>query len=177
MDGIADSLPATPRRDLERIRKEVSVATDPREVKTDGLLPAYRRFDGNMYRHIDPEAWERRVAGVEIVIVSGLFGLLASRDTIPAYTHSMAEAMAPLGKLNRWWHDRGLPGILGALLNAVRPEAVVDLLSLEYREAVKGYDAGLTGIPVKTIDFPGAGRGSQPLRGEKIEQLLRTGGL
>jgi hypothetical protein len=57
----------------------------------------------------------------------------------------------------------------------VRPKTVVDLLSHEYREAVEGYEANLGTIAVKAIDFPGMGRTSQPLRGEKVAAILRNG--
>jgi hypothetical protein len=87
----------------------------------------------------------------------------------------MAESTAPFGKLNRWWRDHGLPLILASYLNAVRPRTVVDLLSLEYRDSVDGYAGGLTGIDVQTINFPGMGRASQPLRGERVTSILRTG--
>src|SRR3972149_6198669 len=79
----------------------------------------------------------------------GPSGLPASRDTPVHYEHSMAEAMPPFGKLNRWWHGNGLPRILAAYLNAVRPTFVVDPLSLEYREAVSGYAEGLQGLGVQ----------------------------
>jgi cytoplasmic iron level regulating protein YaaA (DUF328/UPF0246 family) len=128
-----------------------------------------------MYRHIPVEAWEGRAQGVEVLIVSGLFGALGSLDTVPWYEHSMAEPFEDLGKLNRWWHDRGLPNIVRAYLEAVEPKSVVDLLSLEYREAVAGFSGALKGVPVKVIDFPGLGRASQPLRGEKVAEILRTG--
>lgn len=68
-----------------------------------------------------------------------------------------------------------LPDILAAYLVSTRPTTVVDLLSLEYRESVAGYAAALKEIDVPTIDFPGMGRGSQPLRGEKVAEILRTG--
>ena len=121
------------------------------------------------------DAWKRRAAAVEVLVASGLYGMVASRDTVLAYPHSMAEPMPPLGKLNRWWRDAGLPEILAAYLRAVRPAIVVDLLSLEYREAVEGFADGLSGISVKTIDFPGMGRASQPRRGETVTEVLRTG--
>ncbi len=138
-------------------------------------MPAYLRYQGNMYRHIPREAWERRAAGVEVLIVSGLHGLVASRDPVAYYECSMAEPLPPLGKLNRWWHERGLPKILAGFLDSVRPKRVVDLLSLEYREAVIGYGEGLRGIEVKTIEFPGMGRASQPRRGERVAEILKTG--
>jgi hypothetical protein len=46
---------------------------------------------------------------------------------------------------------------------------------LEYRDSVDGYAEGLTGIDVQTINFPGMGRASQPLRGERVTSILRTG--
>ena len=174
-DAMTQALPAGPREKLEGLRDEVAAKSARGTVDSAGFLPAYHRFDGNMYRYIPDEAWESRASTVEVVIASGLRGLVASRDPIPKYSHSMAEPMPPFGKLNRWWHDHGLPSILGAYLRAVRPKTVVDLLSLEYRESVAGYAADIGNIPVKTIDFPGMGRASQPRRGEKIAEILRSG--
>jgi hypothetical protein len=174
-DSIVDSLPAPARKKLEDLREEVLSTSPPRSVDPGKVLPAYERFDGNMYRSIPRDAWEKRSPAVEVVIASGLRGLVASRDPIPAYKHSMAESTSPFGKLNRWWHGAGLPDLLAAYLSSVRPKAVVDLLSLEYREAVAGFENRLPGIAVKRIDFPGMGRGSQPLRGEKVAEILRTG--
>ena len=71
--------------------------------------------------------------------------------------------------------DRGLPEVLAAYLDSIHPRLVVDLLSLEYRQSVIGYAAGLKGIDVRTIDFPGMGRASQPLRGERIARILQSG--
>jgi peroxide stress protein YaaA len=174
-DGIGSALPAPARRKLEDLRREVESKSPPRSVDSGKVLPAYQRFDGNMYHSIPRDAWEARSPAVEVVIPSGLRGLVASRDPIPAYKHSMAEPMPPFGKLNRWWHGAGLPDVLAEYLLAVRPKAVVDLLSLEYRESVAGYENRLAGIKRQKIDFPGMGRGSQPLRGEKVAGILRTG--
>lgn len=174
-DSILGALPTAPRERLEALRREV-VAKSPKDsIESRDLLPAHERFDGNMYRSIPKDAWQRRVPEVEVLIATGLRGLVASRDPIPRYAHSMAEPMAPFGKLNRWWHERGLPEILAAYVRAIRPRTVVDLLSLEYRESVAGFATGLGGIPVKTIDFPGMGRASQPRRGETVAEILRSG--
>lgn len=173
-EGFAGALPAAARTDLEGLRADVRRGSGG-VVEWDALLPAYRRFDGNMYRHIPADAWESRDPGVEVLIASGLLGLVASRDLVPRYEHSMAESTPPFGKLNRWWHSGGLPRILKAYLEAVRPGLVVDLLSLEYRDAVTGYEEGLAGIEVRRVDFPGLGRASQPRRGEAVARVLRTG--
>lgn len=174
-DAIVDSLPAGPRGKMQALREEILAKSPKGSFDLGGLMPAYRRYDGNMYRYIPDDAWAERSPEVEVVIASGLRGLVASRDLVPAYVHSMAERMPPFGKLNRWWHDHGLPDILASYLRAVRPKAVVDLLSLEYRESVTGYATDLRDVDVKTIDFPGMGRASQPRRGEKVAEILRTG--
>ncbi len=174
VDAVAATLPEPARRQLLSLRAEILSQSPAGWTKPGGLLPAFQRFDGNMYRNIPPEAWKDRSPDVEVIIGSGLLGLVASRDSVPAYTHSMAEPMPPLGKLNRWWRDHGLPSILASYLRTVQPKTVVDLLSLEYRDAVTGYAQSLGGIDVKTIDYPGMGRASQPLRGEKVAEILRT---
>lgn len=174
-DAIATSLPDSARRKLEELRAEVLRRSPPRSVDIEKVLPAYERFDGNMYREIPKEAWERRAPTVEVVIVSALRGLVASRDPIPTYRLSMAESTPPFGKMNRWWRGAELPHILAEYLLALRPKTVVDLLSLEYRESVTGYASRLAGMTVKPVDFPGMGRASQPRRGEKVAEILRSG--
>lgn len=172
VDGFASALPPPDRRELAAMREEILA-----RAKSGPLLPAYLRFRGNMYRHIPRTAWEDRQEDVEVLIVSAVYGVLASRDTAIYYERSMAERTPPYGKMNRWWHDRGVPKILAAYLKAVRPKTVVDLLSLEYREAVEGYADGLSGMAVKPIDFPGMGRASQTMRGEKVAAILKAGSV
>lgn len=174
-DTIADSLPTGMRAKLQALRDEISAKSPEGTIDLRGLMPAFHRFDGNMYRYIPDDAWANRSPKVEVVIASGFRGLLASRDTVPAYALSMAEATPPFGKLNRWWHERGLPEILASYLAATKPKTVVDLLSLEYRESVVGYADLVSGMAVRTIDFPGMGRASQPLRGERVAEILQSG--
>lgn len=174
-DDLEAALPPRVRNELVSLRGEIRRASGKELMGTTGLLPAYRRYQGNMYRHIPEDAWEARSPDVEVLVVSGFLGLVASRDTVPWYAHSMAEPFPHLGKLNRWWHASGLPRILRAYLAAVRAKLVVDLLSLEYREAVAGFAEGLAGVRVERIDFPGLGRASQPRRGERVAGILRRG--
>jgi len=76
----------------------------------------------------------------------------------------------------------GSPGAPGA-------DAVIGALPVAVRQKLEGLRAevlkksppgsvdqqGLSGISVKPIDFPGMGRASQPARGEKVAEILRTG--
>lgn len=170
---LEDALPRDARRRLEVLRDQVREAAPTSIGSPTELLPAFRRFRGNMYRAIGEDAWEQRIPGVEVVMVSGLYGLVASWDPVVAYEVSMAEPLERLGKLNRWWRDHGLPALLRTYLESVQPGQVLDLLSLEYREAVEGYATGLRGTKVRTIDFRGLGRGSQPRRGKLVAKILR----
>lgn len=172
-ETLADALPRDARRRLEVLRDQVRDAAPADVGPAEELLPAFRRYRGNMYRAIGDDAWEERIPGVEVVIVSGLYGLVASRDPVVAYGVSMAEPLERLGKLNRWWRDHGLPALLRSYLESVHPDQVLDLLSLEYREAVEGYANGLSGPKVRTVDFRGLGRGSQPRRGKLVAKILR----
>lgn len=174
-DAMEGALPAAERRELEALRQRILQESPRGSVDAGRFMPAYERFDGNMYRYIPREAWDQRSSAVEVVIASALRGLVVSRDPIPSYHLSMAESTPPFGKLNRWWYDAGLPRILAAYLMAVGPKNVVDLLSLEYRESVAGYQNRVPGIAVRPIDFPGMGRASQPRRGEKVAEILRSG--
>lgn len=170
---LADALPRDARRKLEFLRNQVREAAPDDIGNSAEALPAYQRFRGNMYRAIPEEAWEQRIPGVEVVMVSGLYGLVASRDPIVLYHVSMAEPLERLGKLNRWWRGHGLPALLHDYVETVRPDQVLDILSLEYREAVEGFANGLHGTRVRRIEFRGLGRGSQPRRGKIVAKLLR----
>ena len=178
--GVPQLLPKDDLARLVALRKSVAAveklppAPDLDHATTGkvDLLPAYLRYDGNMYRYIPPEAWELRTAGVEVAIVSALYGLVLSREPIRTYGFSMAETLAGLGILHKWWRENGLPEILASLIRGAGVERVVDLLSLEYRKAVDGY-RGSVEVPVEAIDFPGLGRASQPRRGEAVAEVLR----
>jgi len=170
---LEDALPRDSRRRLEFLRDQVREAAPEATGNPAELLPAYGRFKGNMYRAIPEEAWAQRIPGVEVVMVSGLYGIVASRDPVVTYHVSMAEPLERLGKLNRWWRDHGLPGLLQAYVESLHPAQVLDILSLEYREAVVGYANALRGTKVRTIDFRGLGRGSQPRRGKLVAKILR----
>lgn len=56
LDGILETLPPPARKRLEALREELLEATGRKGVDNAGLLMAYLRFDGNMYRRIDREA-------------------------------------------------------------------------------------------------------------------------
>src|SRR5439155_838248 len=76
VDAISAALPATVRAKLDELREEVLLKSPKGSVRPGGLLPACRRFQGNMYRNIPANAsagssnWEPCRAPV-----IGVFGL------------------------------------------------------------------------------------------------------
>jgi len=85
IDSIAAALPATIRAKLEGLREEVLHKSPTGSVRPGGLLPAYRRFQGNMYMSIPEQAWAHRAPNVEIIIASGLRGLVAPPRRRPPF--------------------------------------------------------------------------------------------
>ncbi|MEX2659202.1 MAG: peroxide stress protein YaaA [Acidimicrobiales bacterium] len=97
-------------------------------------LPAIERYVGVLFSHLDaptlPAAARNRLAR-DVVLLSGLWGLVAPSDLIPDYRLAMATRLEPLGRLSSWWRPR-----LSPLLDRRVAGAVVwDLLSGEYGAA------------------------------------------
>ena len=179
-DACVSTMPADAARSLKSLRTKVAAAAKlpmaqdlvPSRKGNAELLSAHERYQGNMYRRIPEEAWAKPARGVEVVIVSALYGPIHFREPVRPYAFSMGEKLPKLGVLHTWWRDHGLPAILAAYLNAAQPKQVTDLLSGHYRQSTEGYLA-LTKADVEQVDFPGMGRGSQPARGKKVADLLR----
>lgn len=98
-------------------------------------LPAMQRYTGVLYREL---AWSslpvaaRRRGADEVRIVSGLWGLVAPTDPIPAYRLQMSARLEPLGRLAPWWRPRLLTTLAERSAGAV----VWDLLPQEHAAAV-----------------------------------------
>ena len=122
---------------LDGARRSVLKAARGAGVVTRGAptSPASTRYTGVLYQELDwsslPSAARRR--GVQQVrTVSGLWGLVAANDPIPAYRLKMSASLAPMGRLSTWWRPRLAPVLAG--LAAGR--AVWDLLPNEHEAAM-----------------------------------------
>ena len=97
-------------------------------------LPASQRYTGVVWDHLDlgslPLALQK-VADKNIVVVSGLLGLVAAGDPTPDYRLKIGASLAPMGKLSSWWRDE-----LSRSLNKYCAGAVVvNLLPQEHSAA------------------------------------------
>lgn len=97
-------------------------------------MPAMLRYDGVLYGEL---AWStlpvapRRRGNTRVRIVSGLMGLVAPDDPIPAYRLKMSARLTETGRLASWWR----PQLAPVLADLSRGAVVWDLLPNEHEAA------------------------------------------
>jgi cytoplasmic iron level regulating protein YaaA (DUF328/UPF0246 family) len=95
------------------------------------LLPAWRRYSGVVWGHLDPAT----LAGAQrrrILVPSGLYGLTTAQDFIGDYRLKMNVVLSPLGGLATYWRTRITP----VLVSHVAGASVVNLLPNEHAFAI-----------------------------------------
>lgn len=120
--------------DRRRVLRAVRAAGAPTGLERAPTLPAIDRYVGVLFTHLDAPglpAGARSRLRRDVVLVSGLWGLLAPTDLIPDYRLTMATRLEPLGRLSGWWRPR-LSRVLDRRVDAA---VVWDLLSAEYGAA------------------------------------------
>lgn len=104
-----------------------------RSILRSATMPAIERYSGVVYDGLAlgglSEA-ARATAGREVLIFSGLFGVLRGNDPIPAYRVPAKASLPGIGVLATFWR-RHLPDLIPPLLGK-RRGLVVDLRSSDY---------------------------------------------
>jgi len=133
-------------------------------------VPAWQRYTGVVWDHLDP-ATLSATARRQIVVVSGLLGLVRADDAIPDYRLKMGANLRPLGKLSTWWRS----DLSAELQRAARRRFVVDLLPQEHRAALD-LD-GLEGVSLTLVDPTGkpGGHFAKAAKGELARSILLEG--
>jgi cytoplasmic iron level regulating protein YaaA (DUF328/UPF0246 family) len=93
------------------------------------VLPAWRRFTGVVWEHLDP-ATLAPAARRRIVVPSAQLGLTRGDDPVPDFRLKFSVAPTGLGRLDRWWR----PELTAALARTRGP--IVDLLPNEHAAAL-----------------------------------------
>lgn len=104
---------------------------DNRRVRTAATMPALDRYAGIVYDGLFLQPLSdaaRAVANREVLIFSGLFGVLRAGDPVPPYRVPAKAALPGLGVLATWWRPR-LDALLPDLLDR---GPVLDLRSGDY---------------------------------------------
>lgn len=172
--------------DRRRVLRALRTASGISGLERAPTLPAIERYVGVLFSHLDAPslpAGARTRLTRDVVLLSGLWGLVAPNDLIPDYQLGMAARLEPLGRLSSWWRPR-----LSPLLDRRVGGAVVwDLLSGEYGAAWRSlegttYRRRITPRIVEEVAVPGGAvvrkalsHSAKSVRGALARQVLVHG--
>jgi uncharacterized protein len=105
------------------------------ELESAPCLPALQRYSGVVWSALSPETLDpagRRRLNRRVLIPSGLFGLVAANDPLPAYRLKMGARVPPIGSLAAFWR----PHITPLIAARAGKGWVIDLLPNEHAAAI-----------------------------------------
>lgn len=153
------------------IRAARAAGVTPRRAPT---LPAMERYTGVLYQEL---GWStlpapaRRRGTTQIRTVSGLWGLVAPEDPIPAYRLKMSATLEGIGRLSTWWRPRLAP----VLADLTEGRVVWDLLPIEHEAAIDWRaTAPAQRVTVRFVDAEGrtVSHWNKLLKGSLVRWLL-----
>ena len=139
---VADALERTLRRATRAEREKLfhargdlaERALHATRAYLDGsapLMEAWRRYEGVVWRHLDPATLET-AQRARVLVPSALYGLTSANDVIADYRLRMSVRLKSLGPLANFWKAP----LSSALIAHVGEATVVDLLPDEHAGAV-----------------------------------------
>jgi cytoplasmic iron level regulating protein YaaA (DUF328/UPF0246 family) len=139
-------------------------------------LPAWRRFSGVVWEHLDPPtlgAGARRRAQQGVVVVSAVTGLSAWDDPVPDFRLKLSASVPPVGNVATFWR---VP-LSETLNDRLAGHTVVDLLPNEHRAAwIPEPDRyRLVRPSLNTPDGKPAGHAGKAAKGGLARALLHGG--
>ena len=94
-------------------------------------LPAWRRYSGVVWVHLDPASLSP-AQRARLLVPSALYGLTTGTDDIGDYRLAMNASINGVGRLATYWRD----ALSDALVEHCRGAVVVNLLTNEYAAAI-----------------------------------------
>jgi cytoplasmic iron level regulating protein YaaA (DUF328/UPF0246 family) len=140
-------------------------------------MPAFRRYDGNLYRRAMLAEDDVTAPTTRVLIVSAFYGLLDARDWIRHYNLAMSETLPGRMRVHRFWREHGLPEILAEAVRSLGATEVHDLLSGAYRRAAAPTQGFVSFCSYLPKEYPGLGTGSDYYRGSDLRVLLDGGSV
>ena len=133
-------------------------------------LPAWRRFTGVVWEHLDP-ATLPAAARRRIVVPSAVLGLSRGDDPTPDFRLKFSVPLPGLGRVDKWWR----PALTEALARTKGP--IVDLLPNEHAAAIDLASLGSRVVRVSFADERGAavGHNAKAVKGRVARSLLLDG--
>ena len=175
---------------VKGVALENATATN-RVVLTSPTLPAIDRYTGVLYDALDAQslsARDRRRLSDQVLIFSGLWGVVRPDDLIPDYKLKMGASLPKVSKVTTWWRRP----LTDALAPTVRGATVWNLLPKEHDSAWAPFsnDADPADLPsaifsVKFLDegpptkdernFTTVSHWNKLLKGALVRFILATG--
>jgi len=138
--------------------------------KESKYLPAFQRYQGLIYAHSDISRLYPALKG-RLVIISAMYGLLDGNDLIRNYELSMNDTLPTGIRMGTFWRRHELREILIELISREDAAEVHDLLSEQYREALRPWpDSKIKNLRI--YEYPGMGQGSSYGRAKDLKRLL-----
>lgn len=164
--------------DLDEARQQLLAALGPGHPAVGApTRKAIDRYTGVLYKELDAASLvgpARARLTRNLLIVSGLWGLVAPADPIPHYKLKMSANVPPLGKLSTWWR----PQLTAALAPRVKGAVVWDLLPIEHAAAVDWTQlAPRRRVTAQFLDAQGktVSHWNKLLKGSLVRWLAETG--
>ena len=145
--GLFDDLLAFPREQVLRALAQTLGAASPEEASrllnargenleraldatrqlvegTALVLPAWQRYRGVVWSHLDPASLQEKLRR-RILVPSGLYGFSSGTDVIADYRLTMKVSLIGIGNIARYWRtalSRALEEMAGATLVSLLPK-------------------------------------------------------
>ncbi len=171
--SIIDTLPPALATELQEARRNVAQRI---RIDESALMPAWRRYDGSLYRTARDALGDLLREGMHIIILSGGYGAVLADEPIGDYNAALKPS---------WWPNRLLPRILLAYANthgitSVRAFASVTSPYFRVLNAIRWSEVGITDALLLAPEAqPGGTRKSPTSLGEALTALrnrdLRAG--
>lgn len=139
------------------------------------VLRAYERYSGVVWKYLDPETLAPHQRK-QILIPSGLYGLVNAEDEIANYRLKMGANLDGIGNVAKFWKSR----LSVCLVEAAKDCLVINLLPKEHQNAID-FEALHSTAQVVNVEFlsargdKAAGHDAKAVKGIVARTLLTEG--
>jgi cytoplasmic iron level regulating protein YaaA (DUF328/UPF0246 family) len=142
------------------------------------VLPAWSRYRGVVWDHLDPPRLSREartLATGSALVISALAGVVTWDEPLPDYKVKLTSRLAPIGVLGTAWREAVTQELAD---RAGLADVVVDLLPGDHARTVDfpDLDARVVHVSFTTADRKAAGHGAKAAKGRFARHLLEVGG-
>lgn len=159
---------------LNTLRKQANESMKNSPTCTNQLLPAFMRYNGNLYKKIRKNDWKKLFAdnNLDVLIFSAFYGIEKWNEPILNYNLSMIDKIDSV-RFETWWRRNGLSVFLADYITNTEITVVRSMLSGSYKRAIKDIQLYL-GENIIWLDYKytNLGSGSNYYRGEDVLRAI-----